>query len=94
MPTVEAFSYLSGLYYPFRRKVTIDGCDASMLKVNGLLRGVADGCGESGWQAGSEGFLIAIGWYCISVKVLFLPVYIISRYACIFCVRNIRKLKG
>ena len=36
----EAFLVVSELYYPLRWKVKIDGRDASMVKVNGLLRGV------------------------------------------------------
>jgi len=36
----EAFLVVSELYYPLRWKVQIDGRDASMVKVNGLLRGV------------------------------------------------------
>ena len=36
----EAFLVVSEIYYPLRWKVTVDGRDASMLKVNGLLRGV------------------------------------------------------
>jgi len=36
----EAFLVVSELYYPLRWKVTIDDRDASMVKVNGLLRGV------------------------------------------------------
>jgi len=36
----EAFLVASELYYPLRWKVKIDGRDASMVKVNGLLRGV------------------------------------------------------
>ena len=36
----EAFLVVSELYYPLRWKVKIDGRSASMIKVNGLLRGV------------------------------------------------------
>ncbi len=36
----EAFLVVSELYYPLRWKVKIDGRDAAMIKVNGLLRGV------------------------------------------------------
>jgi hypothetical protein len=36
----EAFLVVSELYYPLRWKVKIDGREASMVKVNGLLRGV------------------------------------------------------
>jgi len=36
----EAFLVVSELYYPLRWKVKIDGHDASMVKVNGLMRGV------------------------------------------------------
>ena len=36
----EAFLVVSEIYYPLRWKVQIDGREASMVKVNGLLRGV------------------------------------------------------
>ena len=36
----EAFLVVSELYYPLRWKVKVDGRDAAMIKVNGLLRGV------------------------------------------------------
>ena len=36
----EAFLVVSELYYPLRWKVKVDGRDAPMVKVNGLLRGV------------------------------------------------------
>ena len=36
----EAFLVVSELYYPLRWKAQIDGREASMVKVNGLLRGV------------------------------------------------------
>ena len=36
----ESFLVVSELYYPLRWKVKIDGREASMVKVNGLLRGV------------------------------------------------------
>ncbi len=36
----EAFLVVSELYYPLRWKVKVDGHNASMTKVNGLLRGV------------------------------------------------------
>ena len=36
----EAFLVVSELYYPLRWKVTVDGSEAAMVKVNGLIRGV------------------------------------------------------
>lgn len=36
----DAFLVVSEIYYPLRWKVTVDGRPASMVKVNGLLRGV------------------------------------------------------
>ena len=36
----EAFLVVSEIYYPLRWKVTVDGRQAAMVKVNGLLRGV------------------------------------------------------
>ncbi len=36
----DAFLVVSEIYYPLRWKVTVDGREASMVKVNGLLRGV------------------------------------------------------
>ena len=43
----EAFLVVSELYYPLRWKVKVDGRDASMMKVNGLLRGVVVPAGSS-----------------------------------------------
>ncbi len=66
----EAFLVVSELYYPLRWKVQIDGREAAMVKVNGLLRGVVVPSGSrevrfsydrSGFETGQRISLGAFG---------------------------------
>ena len=72
----EAFLVVSELYYPLRWKVKIDGRDASMVKVNGLLRGVVVPAGSrevrfyydrSGFEIGRW---IALGAFVVALLMV------------------------
>jgi len=72
----EAFLVVSELYYPLRWKVKVDGRDASMMKVNGLLRGVVVPAGSRRIQfyydrSGFEkGRWISLGAFTIAVLLI------------------------
>jgi hypothetical protein len=72
----EAFLVVSEIYYPLRWKVTIDGREASMVKVNGLLRGVVvpSGSREVRFQYDRSGFetgqRISLGAFVVALLMV------------------------
>ncbi len=72
----EAFLVVSEIYYPLRWKVKVDGRDASMVKVNGLLRGVVVPAGSrevcffydrSGFETGRK---ISLGVFVLALLLI------------------------
>ena len=72
----EAFLVVSEIYYPLRWKVSVDGKPASMVKVNGLLRGVVVPAGSkevrfSYDRSGFEtGFRISLGAFVLALLLV------------------------
>jgi len=72
----EAFLVVSEIYYPLRWKVSVDGKPASMVKVNGLLRGVVVPAGSrevhfyydrSGFETGQR---ISLGAFVLALLLI------------------------
>ena len=79
----EAFLVVSELYYPLRWKVTVDGRTASMIKVNGLLRGVVVPAGSrevsfnydrSGFETGQR---ISLGAFVLALLLVIVGVLVV-----------------
>ena len=72
----EAFLVVSEIYYPLRWKVKIDGKEAAMVKVNGLLRGVVVPAGsrEVRFQYDRSGFetgrWISLGTFVLALMMV------------------------
>jgi hypothetical protein len=72
----DAFLVVSEIYYPLRWKVTVDGKEASMVKVNGLLRGVVvpSGSREVRFQYDRSGFetgrWISLGAFVVALLMV------------------------
>jgi uncharacterized membrane protein YfhO len=72
----DAFLVVSEIYYPLRWKVKIDGKEASMVKVNGLLRGVVVPAGsrEVRFQYDRSGFetgrWISLGAFVVALLMV------------------------
>jgi len=76
----EAFLVVSEIYYPLRWKVLVDGRDAAMVKVNGLLRGVVVPAGSrevrfyydrSGFEKGRR---ISLGSFAVALVLIAIAV--------------------
>jgi hypothetical protein len=72
----DAFLVVSEIYYPLRWKVKIDGREAAMVKVNGLLRGVVVPAGSrevrfqydrSGFETGQR---ISLGAFVVALLMV------------------------